>query len=217
MTSTTRVLPRGSRLPAPFNNVSGPQWLALLVVLVGMALAGNYLFRRVVDDGATPETTFQTGSVGRRTIESAVNATGTVAATQQVRLTFSAAGQVQEVLVKQGDRVQEGQPLAALNPFSLEVKRDQARTNLATAQYRLEALLNGPTNADVAAAQQTVATAQSTLTRAQNDLFTLLAGPNADEVAAARTAVEKAQASLNTAQINFDKLLNRTDLTLRPE
>ena len=217
MASSTRALPRGRRLPAPLNQISGPQWLVLLVVLAGMTLAGNYLANRVVDDEAATETGYQTGAVTRRTIESAVSATGTVAATRQVRVTFPTTGQVAEVHVRQGDTVTEGQPLATLNAFNLEVKRDQARSNLGTAQYRLEALLNGPTNSDIAAVQQTVSSAQSSLTRAQNDLFTLLAGPNADEVAQARAALERAQASLAAAQANFDRLVNGTDLTLRPE
>ena len=144
MASSTRIMPRGSRLPAPFNQVSGPQWLMLLVVLVGMTLAGNYLFRRLVSEDATTETAYQTGMVQRRTIESTVSATGTVSATRSVRVSFPTTGQVQEVLVRQGDQVIEGQPLATLNTFNLEVKRDQARANLGTAQ--------------------------SSLTRAQNDL-----------------------------------------------
>ena len=103
-------------------------------------------------EGETTEVGLQTGTVSRRTIESTVSTSGTVAATRQVRITPSAAGQIQEVLVKQGDRVEEGQPLATLNVFNLEVKRDQARSMLQTAQYRLEALLVGPTNSDVATA-----------------------------------------------------------------
>jgi len=217
MASSTRDLPRGGRLPAPFNQISGPQWLVLLVVLLGMALVGREIVRRTVGDGTTEEVAYQTGTVTRRTIDSTVSATGAVSATRQVRVTFPSAGQVEEVLVKQGDTVQESQPLARLNTFPLEVKRDQARSNLATAQFRLDALLAGPVPADIAAAQQTVATAQSTLTRAQNDLFNLLAGANPDEVAAARTAVERAQANLTTAQTNWDRLASGTDLTLRPE
>src|SRR5215217_7371968 len=175
MASSARTLPRNSRLPAPINRVSGPQWLILLVVLVGMALVGNELVRRTITNDDTTATTLSTGTVGQRTIDSTVSATGTVSPIRQVKVTFGSAGQVQEVLVKQGDRVVEGQPLASLNGFNLEIKRDQARANLGSAQYRLEALLQGPTTADVAAAQQSVALAQSTVTRAQNDLYNLLA------------------------------------------
>jgi HlyD family secretion protein len=217
MASTSRTVFQGGRMPAPFRQVSGPQWLLLLLVLLGMALAGNEIIRRTVNDGESTESQFQSSAVTRRTVESTVSATGTVSATRQVRITFSSAGQVKDVLVRQGDRVEEGQPLASLDTFNLEVRRDQARSNLATAQIRLEALLAGPTSADIAAAQQTVATAQSTLTRAQNDLFNLLAGVSADEIAAAQTALDRSQASLTVAQRNWDKLVNRTDFELRPE
>jgi HlyD family secretion protein len=217
MASSTRALHGGRRLPAPLRQISGPQWLVLLIVLAGMALAGNFAFSRFLGDGAETEVGYQTGPVARRTIESAVSATGTVAATRQVRVTFPVTGQVADVHVRQGDSVTEGQPLATLDTFNLEVKRDQAQSSLATAQHRLAALLAGPTSADVAAAQQTVASAQAALTRAQNDLFTLLAGPNADEVAAARVAVERAQATLQAAQTAYDKLVSGADRTLRPE
>src|SRR5215208_2374674 len=184
----------------------------------GDGASRQFRLPQIVGEGDTTEVGLQTGTVSRRTIESTVSTSGTVAATRQVRITPSAAGQIQEVLVKQGDRLEEGQPLATLNAFNLEVKHDQAHSTLRTAQYRLEALLVGPTNSsDVATAQQSVATAQSSLTRAQNDLFNLLAGPNADDVAAARASVERSSASLQAAQSNYDKLVNRTDLTLGPE
>ena len=84
MSLTSRAIPRGSRLRSPFN-VSGPQIAVLLIVLAGMALAGNLLFRRFVGDGTTTEAALPTAPVQRRTIESSVNATGTVSATRQVR------------------------------------------------------------------------------------------------------------------------------------
>jgi RND family efflux transporter MFP subunit len=217
MASSTRALPGGVRVPAPFRQVSGPQWIILLVVLVGMALVGNEVVRRTLGSGEEAATPFQTATVTTRTIDSSVSATGTVAATRQVRVNFASTGQVRDVYVKQGDRVEAGQALATLDPFALEIKRDQARSSLATAQLRLEALLAGPTAADVATAQQSVATAQSTLTRAQNDLFNLLAGASTDDIAAAQTSLERAQANLTVAQSNWDKLVNRTDITLRPE
>jgi RND family efflux transporter MFP subunit len=194
-----------------------PQLIILLLVVAGMALLGNFLFRTFIGDGTKEQVAYQTATVQRRTIESTVNATGTVSATKQVRMTFSSTGQVQDVYVKQGDHVVQGQPLAALNTFSLEVKRDQARTTLNTAQLRLDALLAGATSSDIATAQQTVATAQSGLTRAQNDLFNLLAGATPDEVAAAKASLDSAQAGLNVAQQNYDKLVSGTDLQLRPE
>src|SRR5262249_38628757 len=159
-------------------------------------------------DGSKPQAAYQTGTVGRRTIESTVNATGTISATRQVKLTFSGTGKVQDVYVKQGDAVEAGQPLMALDSFDLQVKRDTARTALNTAQLRLDALLAGPTNSDVATAQQTVATAQSGLTSAQNTLFNLLAGASADDVAAAKASLDRAQAALNVAQQNYDKLVS---------
>jgi HlyD family secretion protein len=214
MTSTPRAIPGQRRFPPP---VSIPQLVILLLVFVGMALIGNYVFRRVVGDGSQQTTAYQTAPVTRRTIESTVSGTGSVASTQQVRVTFESTGQVQDVLVKQGDHVEAGQPLASLNPFPLQIKRDTAQTNLSTAQYRLDALLAGPTSADVASAQQAVVSAQSTLTTAQNTLANLLAGSTADDIAQARTALERAQANLTAAQQAWDRLASGTDLNLRPE
>lgn len=214
MAATPRALPSRRRFPPP---VSVPKLILLLLVFAGMALAANYVYRQFVDDGQDDPAAFQTATVTRRSIDSTVNGTGTVAATQQVKVTFGSTGQVQDVLVKQGDRVEAGQPLAALNPFPLQVKRDTAQTALATAQFRLDALLAGPTSADIASAQQAVISAQSTITTAQNTLNNLLAGASADEIAQAQVTLDKAFANLTVAQSNWDKLANGIDLNLRTE
>ncbi|MGE0543642.1 MAG: efflux RND transporter periplasmic adaptor subunit [Dehalococcoidia bacterium] len=214
MTINSRALPTGRRFPPP---MSIPKLIILLLVFIGMALVGNYLFQRVVDDGEDPAAALQTATVGQRTIESTVSSTGTVAATQQVKVTFGSTGQVQDVYVKQGDQVEAGQPLAALNPFPLEVQRDTAQSNLSTAQLKLDELLAGPTSAEVASAQQAVTSARSTLTTAQNTLNNLIAGADANDVAKAQATLDQAKANLDVAQSAWDKLANGVDLHLRTE
>ena len=59
------------------------------------------------------------GTVSRQTVTSITNASGTVSATRQVRLSAPTADRVARLSVKQGDQVQEGQEIAVLDGTAL--------------------------------------------------------------------------------------------------
>jgi HlyD family secretion protein len=215
---------RSSAVTAPLGRLRrgspglGPrQIIALLVVLAVTTAGGYYAFTRLWGSGEQEAPAYAVSAVTRQTITSFANASGTVAASKQVKLSPVAAARLEKLNVKQGDAVQAGQELARLDATTLEIRRDTATSQLAAAQSRLQALLAGPTAADVAAQQQAVSSAQSTLTRAQNDLQNLLNGITAEDVAAAQANLDRARAALDTAQQNYDKLVRGEDLTLRPE
>jgi RND family efflux transporter MFP subunit len=197
----------------------GPRRALLLAALVLATAAGAYLlYARLLRDNDASTPPFTTATAARQTLASTTSASGTVAASRQVKLSPQSAGRLSKLSVKQGDAVQAGQELAALDAATLEIKRDTAASQLAAAQSRLDALLAGPTAADVAAQQQAVASAQSTLTRAQNDLRNLLTGSvTPQDIAAAQANLDRTRAALDVAQQNYDKLVRGEDLTLRPE
>lgn len=215
--SDALIAPLG-RLRATQMRGLGPfQIGSLLLVLLAMAVIGDLIFTKIWGSGQPAAVTYAVGTVARQTITSVTNASGTVSATRQVKLSFPTAGRVAHLSVQQGDTVTAGQEIAALDTSTLQIKRDTAQSQLQAAQARLQALIDGPTAADIAAQQQVVATAQSNLTRAQNDLTNILTGITPDDVAAARANLDRAAAALNVAQTNYDKLARGEDLTLRPE
>ena len=113
---------------------------------------------------------------------------GTVMPAQDADLSFGTQGIVARVLVKEGDQVQPGDLLAVLDTRALDQQVAQAEANLASARAGRVALDEGPSEAQLQAAQAQVRQAEIGLAQAQ------VAQPQTVE--AARAAVAQAQASL---------------------
>jgi RND family efflux transporter MFP subunit len=99
------------------------------------------------------------------------------------------SGQVVQVFVEVGDRVQAGDLLIQLRDGDLQRALRAAEQDLAIQQANLAELTKEPTAEDLAAAQQAVANAQA-------QLDDLLAGPSTQDLASVEAAVASAQAQL---------------------
>lgn len=112
---------------------------------------------------------------------------------------------VQQVLVKEGDHVEAGQPLVVLEDPDLALKEQQAQANLAIAEAQLRS------------AQDTVVlTSQTKPTQVQQSQANFAANQSA--VSAAQAAVLQAQAAVETNKANVDRAqteVNRTRLDLQ--
>ena len=217
----------------------GPlQNLLLVLALIGGGLGGYWGFTHFYESANKPPAVGQPIRVTRTTIRKTVSATGTVAAPEQASLTFQTTGQITQVRVKPGDQVQQGETIATLDNRSATIARDQARSNLASAQAKLDALLAGATPDVVEAARQAVVqaqtgvqtaqnnittsqsnvtTAQDTLQKANNDLASLLNGATPTAIQQAQASVDAAATTLQLAQANYDKLVSHADLATRSE
>ncbi len=161
-------------------------------------------------------------------------ANGIVAPASYVDLRFDTGGRVREVLVREGDAVNAGDPLARLDTRELELRIAQARAHLAAAQANYELLMSAAAPADIQRAQANVARAQARLREvsgavtpharaaaqarldaARAALARLEAGPNPAEVSALRAELRQAEADL---QATRDRLsLEKTTLRLQME
>ena len=149
------------------------------------------------------------------TLMATVNATGQIEPAQVVNLSFSSPGRVGEVLVKAGDLVQAGAPLARLDARDLSIRVAQAQAQLAQAQASYQKQLDGASPAEVAAAEAQLAqargqlrqaqgsvsatdlrAAEAQLAQAQTQLQQLLAGPKASDIQVAEAQVVQAQTQL---------------------
>ncbi len=139
-----------------------------------------------------------------------VAATGIVVPSRWATLSLRTGGVVKEVLVTEGDQVQEGQLLVQLDSSDLEDLVAQAEAGLATAQATL-AQVEAP------ARPGELAMAQASLAAAQAQLEKLRSGASREEITAARGAMETAALALQQAQAAYDEVAWMEEIREMPQ
>ena len=142
----------------------------LLLSLLGLALVGGagYLgfHRSQIEVNTTPPPP-QTVPVTRGDVQQTVSAPGQLVTTRQVGLALEASGRLEDVSVRPGDRVQEGDVLATLETGPLKQAVAQAEVAVRLAQLDLAEARKGATEAELAAAETAVRDARVKLEIAQ--------------------------------------------------
>src|SRR3954464_996080 len=103
-----------------------------MLVSIGLVLGGC---------GSQPAAS--TVVVQRGTIDVTVSGNGSVEPVQSSHLTFGVAGRIDNVLVKEGQSVHEGDIIATLDPRELDQQVLQAKANVAKAEAHLQQVQNG--------------------------------------------------------------------------
>jgi HlyD family secretion protein len=150
-------------------------WIGFAAVLA-LAAGGGYVYYRLVyvPGREAAEQTITTAQVSRGDLVVSVSGSGSMSAVSEVALGFQSEGYVDEVLVEVGDRVQEGDVLARLETDQLELALVEADIKARLAQLDLEDALEGPSDAELAAARAAVQNAQAALVVAQYAYSTTL-------------------------------------------
>ena len=125
-------------------------------------------------------------------------AEGKVIPSPNAALGFQSSGLVTQVPVSVGSQVKKGDVLAQLDAKQLELSLAQADANLSSAQIKLNQLKKGATAEDLAAAQQSLKSAQTT--------YDKLIKPDPNDVAALKASVDKANAAVKQAQAAYDQV-----------
>lgn len=130
---------------------------------------------------------------------------------RQVDLGFRVGGRIAEVLVDEGDKVEEGQPMARLDADILAQQKNQAAASLEAQKAQLTKLERGYRVQEVAQARANVAAAKAVAVNAAQNLYRVSAmrGENAisqKELDNARAQDREAKAKLKQAQDNLDML-----------
>jgi multidrug efflux pump subunit AcrA (membrane-fusion protein) len=198
------------------------------IILVGLIAALVVALRpRTADPGALPAGWLAV-PVTSGSIAASVGATGNVEPQAEASLRFASSGTVAEILVRPGERVAEGAPLARIDTGSLELRVEQAQADLLQAQADLEGLLAGASEAELAEARArleqarrqfsqaagsvtpaNIAAARAELTSAQARLTRLEAGPANADVASADERVQSAQVNLENARTSLSAAKER--------
>lgn len=117
---------------------------------------------------------------------------GTLEATEAVDLKAELDGNVQQIYVKAGDRVEQGAVIARLESSDLEAQLRSSKANVAAAEARLKELQAGSRPEEIARAQAAVAQAEASLQDATT-------GARPAEIAQAEAQLESARADADLA------------------
>jgi HlyD family secretion protein len=153
------------------------------LVILGVLLSAGLVFA-LYRKPETKEEVFRTVQVSRRSIVKTVEAAGRLDVKNRVEVPAPLQGRLLSILVREGDRVKEGQPLAVLDQRASELSLRAAQAQAAAASGSL-----GESQAQLDAAKDNLARAKNLaekgfgssadVTRAQADLERAKAGREA--------------------------------------
>ena len=140
----------------------------------------------------------------RKELRSNVTASGEIRPIQFINLTSEVQGRIEEIYVKEGDRVSKNTALVKLDPTQLESSTDAQLASLQASQTDVQV-----SRSQVVAAQNQYSQAQQGLIASQASVDTAIQQVNTarQNVVAAQTDVDKAQVELTAA----NRELRRTE------
>jgi HlyD family secretion protein len=112
----------------------------------------------------------QTAPVQRGNLSIAISANGTVQPEESVNVSPKTAGILKQLLVKEGDAVNQGQVLAYMDDSNLQGQLRQAQGNLVAAEANLQRVSAGNRQQDTNQAKAKLQDAQFALRQAEDDL-----------------------------------------------
>lgn len=191
--------------------------LFLLILVGGIGFVGVAAMRGTPGDSGPlePARALPVATVLAEPVSSYVSErsyTGTLVAARTSRLGFERPGRVVEVLVDQGDRVSEGQPLARLDTRHVLTAQRRLQAQRAEATAVLEELRAGPREEQIAAARAEVANLQAQLevkklNTSRREALIQSRAVSQEEFDSAKFGLESAQARLEAARHRLDEML----------
>jgi len=163
-------------------------WIGLAVVAaIALAVAGGFALRggKGIEVRVAPVTAIGGGGASGAAV---LDATGYVVARRMATVSAKVTGKVRDVLIEEGQRVEEGQVLAHLDPVDADAQRSLSAAQLAAAQSQIAGVAAQLKQAEADANRLGALARQQLVSRAQYD-----------QAIAARDAL---RAQLVTAQRN---------------
>ncbi|MDQ3321679.1 MAG: efflux RND transporter periplasmic adaptor subunit [Acidobacteriota bacterium] len=164
--------------------------VSAVVLLTVIIIASVFATRK-----DTPEVTIVKLET-RRELSSTVTASGEVRPIQFINLTSEVQGRIEDIFVKEGDKVTSGQPLVKLDPTQIQSNTDAQLAAFQASQNEAQV-----SRSQITAAQNQLSQAQQGLNAAQASVDTALqqVASARQQVVAAQTEIDRAQVDLNTA------------------
>jgi HlyD family secretion protein len=196
-----------------------PKWLLVLAVVISMMGIGYATYRQfILLPQQQTKNKVQTAPVERSNLSITITANGTVQPERSVNVSPKTAGILKELLVKEGDVVEQGQILAYMDDSNLQGQMRQAQGNLAAAEANGEKVSAGNRQEDTAQAKAKLQDMQFVLRQAEADLGRNRSLSQAGAISrqafdVALTARDRAQAQVRQAQ----EALDLSNAGARPE
>ncbi|GAB1543591.1 efflux RND transporter periplasmic adaptor subunit [Scytonema sp. NUACC21] len=189
-----------------------PKWLVGFLIL-GLLIGGGYLGVRqiMMTQRQESQRRIQSAPVERTNLPVTISANGTIKPERAINVSPKTSGVLKELLVKEGERVQQGQIIAYMDDSNLRGQLTQAKGELANAQANLRLVLAGNRNEDIAKAQADVNRNEALLLQAQSRLdlassrVRRLQGP-VSEGAVARDSLDEALTEERNAKDNLEQV-----------
>ena len=143
------------------------RWLWFLAVALILVVAGGaYYYQTTVQSTVKTTTTLKTAKVKKADITLTASGTAKLIPATDIDLSFKSGGRLAELLVKEGDQAQAGQPLARLDDTDARAQIAKSQIDLAIAETKL-AGLTAINPLDVAVAQADLEKVAVSLRKAQ--------------------------------------------------
>lgn len=175
-----------------------------IAAAVGIVVVAVFMYFR--SSGTKEE--YETMVVEQGTILEEVSVTGSIAPMTKVKLQPEVSGKVKEILVTEGDEVEEGDVLLKLDAAGIEAQIRAQQAALASARSKLNELQAGATAEDIALSESAVDTAQSKLdaaVAAKEDAKTSLANAEKSLVNTQDKTETLIQSEVDAFLVHFDE------------
>ncbi len=203
-------------LNKPFHPRSKNRWLlplGVIILLFGGGLgwhwwqtshANNAPKAPAAGMGQPQGVPVKLATVETERVQETLESVGSLAAPKAAVIKPEVEGRITQILVRDGDKVQQGQVLIRLDSDDADATRMQAKANLDRTQARLAELEAGSRPEEIALAQARLNQAEARLTNAK-------AGASPEEIAQAQAQVEaaKAEADLAKSRVSRYQQLNQ--------
>ena len=177
------------------NEITKNKLMWVMALIAGLSLTGCSVFTAPTEEVVVPTAV----------VEESVTAEGNLVPADYIMLSFGVAGQVSEVLVEEGDWVEEDQVLARIGDTeTLEAQVMAANLAVLQAQQTLDNLTE---NADLITAQAQIdlVTAQQALVAAEQAWDLVDTDDFREKLDDARIEMEDAEADLEDAQADLEE------------
>jgi RND family efflux transporter MFP subunit len=153
--------------PPPAPSRRWPWVVLAIAVLLVLAAGGWFALGRARPVQVRTAPVLSMGSAGANA--SVLDATGYVVARRIATVSAQITGRVEEVMIEEGQRVEQGQVLARLDPINADAQRSLSQSQLASAQSQVDNVQAQLTQAEVEARRLDSLVAQQLVSRSQYD------------------------------------------------
>jgi HlyD family secretion protein len=144
-------------------------------------------------------------NVGNRSIIETITANGKIQPEREVKLTPDVSGEIVELTVREGDRVEKGQLLLKIRPDVYVSQRDRAVASISSARARLAQTEAQFAQAELAFNRSRQLFDEQTISKSEFEQAQSAYAVSKAEVDAARFSIISAEASLKEANENLTK------------